>query len=206
MGIKQPSTFLVGSRHISWVFKISLFYRTSIKTETKGPPSPWDTGQWAGDKIPEKWVGWSPSQLCGRIHKDSPHFWVQRSTVLGVSALREKNKRHWQPRRERGAQSPLLGCPQQNNLKGRQGPSAPDETELEEVQRVLPGNPSAGMAAERQKGIPRLLLSLRWILGCGDGLKSEERPQAHSDQLLDSPAHQAPHQASSSVSFSPPPD
>ena len=120
-------------------------------------------------------VGGLEPEPAMRIHKDSPHLWVQRSTVLGVSALREKNKRHWQPRRERGAQSRLLGCPQQNNLKGRRGPSAPDETELEEVQRVLPGNQSAGMATERQKGTPRLLLSLRWILGPGDGLKSEER-------------------------------
>lgn len=150
MGIKQPSTFLVGSRHISWVFKISLFYRTSIKTETKGPPSPWDTGtmSWRQDPREVGGLELSPSL-------------VQRSTVLGVSALREKNNRHWQPRREHGAQSRLLRCPQQNNLKGRWGPSAPDETELEEVQRVLPGNQSAGMATERQKGIPRLLLSLR---------------------------------------------
>ena len=95
-------------------------------------------------------VGGLEPEPAVQIHKDSPHLLVQRSTGLGVSALREKNNHHWQPRRECGAQSQLLRCPEQNSLKGRQGPSAPDETELEEVQRILPGNRSAGMAAEQR--------------------------------------------------------
>lgn len=121
-------------------------------------------------------VGGLEPEPAVQIHKDSPHLLVQRSTGLGVSALREKNKHHWQPRRECGAQSRLLRCPEQNSLKGRRGPSAPDET----VRRGAEGPPwqpvsRYGCRAERQKGIPRLPLSLRWILGPGDGLKSEQR-------------------------------
>lgn len=150
---------------------------------------------------PREVGGLNPSQLC-RSTKTLPISWFKGAQGWECPPLREKNKHHWQPRREWGSE-PALGVLSRTASKGRRGPSAPDET----VRRGAEGPPwqpvsRYGCRAERQKaGIPRLPLSLRWDLGAWDGLKSEQRAPGPLDHLLDSPAHQA----SRTVSSNPPP-
>lgn len=176
MGIKQPLSFLVGSRHISWVFKISLFYRTSIKTlkQKTHPPLGHRNNELETRSQRSGWAGTRAS--CADPQRLSPSLGSKEHRAGSVRPERE-NKHHWQPRREVGLRAGSSGV--LSRTASKEGGALVHQTRA--VRRGAEGPPwqpvsRYGCRAERQKGIPRLPLSLRWILGPGDGLVRSRGP------------------------------
>lgn len=155
---------------IYWVSNISYFIGLTIQTlKQKAHPSPGTQEQWAGDKIPEKWVGCNLSQLCGST-RTLPTSPVLRSAGQGVSTLRQKTNITGSPGGSASSEvaAPRVSWAEQFRRKARPKCTTWD---TEEVKRVLLSNRSVGMAAEqreRRDSYAPAILPLRWALRPGE--------------------------------------